>query len=232
MEKYIQYVENFHENNQKEIEFLNKFKEEIREKKQTEIEEILDFLYSNKEKDFSQIGYNTIKEKKDKWHKMLAKKNITDEVEGVDFDIVKDFSDGFKFVKLKSENSFNTEGKKMSHCVASYYWRNDVVIYSLRDTFNNPHCTIEEGQQIKGKGNGKISPKYIKYVVEFLESLNMEMREYEMKNLWYEPLDIYKNLLKDWYKSFRTFIYEDDIDKFLKDDVEVVDRTFILNNYC
>lgn len=38
----------------------------------------------------------------------------------------------------------------MSHCVASYYGRN-AKIYSLRDSKNKPHCTIEDGQQVKGK---------------------------------------------------------------------------------
>jgi hypothetical protein len=60
----------------------------------------------------------------------------------------------------------------MSHCVASYYGR-DTVIYSLRDSNNNPHCTIEDGNQIKGKGNGSVDPKYIDYVVKFLEKLGM-----------------------------------------------------------
>ncbi|WP_353889043.1 PcfJ domain-containing protein [uncultured Flavobacterium sp.] len=55
-------------------------------------------------------------------------------------------------VTLKSESSYIREGKLMSHCVGSYYGR-DKIIYSLRDSKNNPHCTIEHGQQIKGKGN-------------------------------------------------------------------------------
>ena len=68
----------------------------------------------------------------------------------MDFDIALDFKDGFKFVLLKSESAYAREGKIMSHCAASYFGRNS-KIYSLRDENNNPHCTIEEDNQIKGK---------------------------------------------------------------------------------
>jgi hypothetical protein len=45
---------------------------------QTEVEEILDFLYSN-DIDISKIGYKTILEKTQKWHKKLAKLEVVDE---------------------------------------------------------------------------------------------------------------------------------------------------------
>jgi hypothetical protein len=97
----------------------------------------------------------------------------------------------------------------MSHCVASYYWRN-VNVYSLRDKQNNPHCTIEENQQIKGKWNGKIDPKYINYVVKFLEKLGMTVWENEMKNLWYYKLDSIDEWLK-CDKTYNWYIYENNL---------------------
>jgi hypothetical protein len=110
-------------------------------------------------------------EKKNKRHKKLQETSSKDiEVEGTDYEVILDFKDGFKFVKLLSESCYQREGKLMSHCVASYYGRS-VEIYSLRDSSNNPHCTIEKDRQIKGKGNGKIDLKYIDYVVKFLEKL-------------------------------------------------------------
>lgn len=74
MEKYLTYISEFHENNPKEIEFVNNHLKkhlESNEEKQTEIETILDYLYSNQNVDISIIGYTTILEKTEKWHKKL-----------------------------------------------------------------------------------------------------------------------------------------------------------------
>ena len=81
----------------------------------------------------------------------------------------------------------------MSHCVGGYYG-NGKEIYSLRDKDNIPHCTMEKDQQIKGKGNGDIHPKYINYVVKFLEHVGMTVGDSEMKHLGYINLE---NLIKE-----------------------------------
>ena len=157
MKNYIEYIKQFHNWNQNEIDFVNnqltKYLLE-NEEDQTEIETILDFLYSNPKKDLSKIGYKTILEKTEKWHKKLQSVSSKDnEKEWVDYEVVLDFKDGFKFIKLISKDCYNREGKLMSHCVASYYGR-DSKVYSLRDTNNNPHCTIEQWQQ-QGKEKAK-----------------------------------------------------------------------------
>ena len=145
MQYYLDYINRLHDWKQIEIDFINnQLKKHLidNQENQTEVEEILDFLYSN-DIDISKIGYKTILEKTQKWHKKLAKLEVVDEeVEWVDYEVSLDFWDGFKFVKLISQNSYNREWKLMSHCVASYYGR-DVNVYSLRDWKNKPHCTIE-----------------------------------------------------------------------------------------
>ena len=221
MNKYIQYVNEFHEWNQIEIDFVNlQLKKHLHdnEENQTEIEHILDFLYSTS-KDVSNIWYSTISSKAEKRTKKLMEgADMSDEIEGEDYEVVKSRKkDWFRIVKLISEKSYKREWKLMSHCVASYYWR-DIEIFSLRDGKNRPHATMQYGEQVKGKGNGKIHPKYIKYIVEFLSSRGYEVRDSEMKNLWYiDVSDIKKELLlKKSPKLFKwKYLYEGDIDNLI-----------------
>jgi len=102
-----------------------------------------------------------------------------------------EYKDGFNIVKLISEDSYKREGKLMSHCVASYA-NKESEIFSLRDAKNNPHCTIEikenEVRQIKGKGNGSISPKYVHHILEFLEFKNLKINKHDMLKLGYLAL--------------------------------------------
>jgi len=212
MKKYIQFIQEFHESNQIEIDFVNNhLKKHLSEntENQDEIEKILDYLYSEKP-NISKIGYKTILEKTEKWHKKLQSVKTKDtEIEWTDYDVTLDFKDGFRFIQLKSQECYQREGKLMSHCVASYYGRN-VKIYSLRDSKNLPHCTIEDGQQVKGKWNGSIDPKYVEYVVKFLEHLGMTVGENEMKNLGYYKLEkIYDNLTCE--KMYNGYFYENNL---------------------
>ena len=171
----------------------------------------MDYLYSNTV-DISKIGYSTILEKTEKWHKKLQKVSTKDiEKEWEDYDVFIDFGDGFRIVQLKSESCYKIEWALMSHCVASYYGRSS-RIYSLRDSKNMPHCTIEDGQQIKGKWNGKIDPKYIDYIVKFLEKTGMRVWENEMKNLGYFKLSsIDENLTCD--QMYNGYVCEKNLDQ-------------------
>ncbi len=214
MKKYIQYVNEFQDNNKFGLYFIENQLEkhlETNEENQTEIEHILDYLYSTKKK--FKIGYKTIKEKADKWSKKLQETKIKDdEKENKDYKIIKKWK-GFKMVKLVSEKSYKLEGKRMSHCVASYYGKDD-EIYSLRDSKNNPHATLSRSsQQIKGKGNGKINPKYIKYVVEFLEELGIKVRDSEMENLGYVNFEEHKDECnkKDLFRN--KYFYKENFNK-------------------
>ena len=189
---------------------------------QTEIEHIIDYLVSDEApKRLKKMSYEEAKKNTDKWNKSLIKKgNEIQELEN-DIEIIKDFEDGFKIVKLVGENAFKREGYLMRHCVASYFGK-DTKVYSLRDDKNMPHCTMEENQQIKGKGNGSINPNYIKYIVAFLEEIGMSVGDNEMKNLGYINVEDLKSDF-DFGKLYNDkYFYKNNIEKLEnKDDVRL-----------
>lgn len=220
IDKYLEYIKLFHIS--EEVRFwiehnlVNYLKKN--EENQGEIEHIIDYLANKSPKRLKKMSYKQALSNTNKWMKALAKKgkNI-EENEGKDFEIVLDFKDGFKIIKLKSKNSYQREGKLMSHCVSSYFGRSD-DIYSLRDKYNAPHCTMSKSsKQIKGKGNGKIHPKYIDYVIKFLEFSGVKIKETEMRNLGYVRIPFLNNTFKDFTKlkikkePFRNeYFYEED----------------------
>ena len=167
----------------------------------SETEHIIDFLIYKNFSNLSWASYELLEKKSKKWIKQLSQNVASiDEEYGIDIEIILDFEDGFRFVKLLSEKSYSREGALMRHCVSSYYERN-IEIYSLRDFKNNPHCTIEKDTQIKGKGNGDIHPKYIDYVVKFLEWSGMKVRDSEMNNLGYIVPKFRKYIKNNLYRN-------------------------------
>ena len=188
------------------------------EEKMGEVEHILDFLNSDQAPvRLRKMSYAQAKDGAAKWMRTLTKrgKNI-DENEKEDYKTVKRFRDGFSLVLLISKKSYEREGNLMKHCVSSYYGKPS-KIYSLRDADNMPHCTFEvlkdgdQIQQLKGKGNGHIHPKYIQKVMTILKYFKLEVRDSEMENLGYSKLD--DGELK-WVKTnfegiklFKKFIY-------------------------
>ena len=212
MHKYIKYINEFQEANEYWLFFIENNLKQENNLSQDDIEHILDFVWRNKKK-YKSIWLSTILEKANKWNRELIEKASSkdNEVSWVDYKIIKDFKDWFKFVKLISKACYEREGKIMSHYVWSYFWWK-TNIYSLRDEKNMPHCTIEEDNQVKWKWNGSIDPKYVKYVVEFLEELWMTVWENEMKNLWYYKLDkIDTDLSCD--ELYNGYVYENKLDK-------------------
>lgn len=187
------------------------------EENQGEIEHILDFLNSEKApKRIKYMSYEEAKKGAEKWIKTLNKKaaNIVETEE--DVVVIKTYNNGLQLVKLVGKNAFAREGKLMSHCVRSYYGKEGIDIYSIRDSKNMPHCTIEVVKddrgvnQIKGKGNGSIHPRYIEVVLKSLKKIGKEVRSSEMRNLGYDELDcdtktfLYKFFKK---KSIGTLTY-------------------------
>lgn len=127
-----------------------------------------------------------------KWVEKLNKK--ADSIEDISgTEEVYSFSDGFKFVKILTKQAYAREGLLMGHCVASYYSKDAIEIYSLRDEKNDPHCTVElqigktrKINQIKGKGNKEVVEKYHGYVIEFLRKAKIEIDEinkYDVANI-------------------------------------------------
>jgi len=159
---------------------------------QTEVEHILDYLMSSSAPTrLLKMSYKEAKSNTEKWNAALQKKG-RDIVEGPeDLEQIHLFNDNSRIVKLLSKKAYQREGHLMRHCLGGYDVNSSVEIYSLRDSKNLPHCTFEvlkddeQINQIKGKGNGSIHPKYIEKVLKFLQLLDQDIRPSEMKNLGY-----------------------------------------------
>lgn len=162
---------------------------------QSEIEHVLDYLCSNEgPKKLIRMSYEQAKEKASAWLKTQKKKGMDIKESKEDTETIYKFDDGSRIAKLIGLPAFKREGFLMSSCVASWHGKSDRFVYSYRDKENNPHATFEvvnngkDIQQIKGKGNGPIHPKYIHPILKFLESINFKVRDVEMKNLGYWKL--------------------------------------------
>jgi hypothetical protein len=167
----------------------------------SEVEHIIDYLISDKApKRLDRATYKQMKSNAEKWNNTLIKKGGKIKETDDSVETVIDFGDGFKVVKLIEKEAYDREGFLMRHCVASYFGK-DKEIYSLRDSDNQPHCTIEKDNQIKGKGNGDIHPKYIDYVVRFLEFTGMKVRDSEMEHLGYIVPKFKKHIKNKLYKD-------------------------------
>ncbi len=207
MNKYIEYTKAFSQENEKVIQWLNstcknylKTNPEV----QDDIEHIIDYLISeDAPNNIAGMSYEEAKKNTDKWNKSQIKKGKDIVETESDTEVVIDFKDGFKIVKLVGENAYKREGFLMSHCVGGYYG-NGKEVYSLRDNKNMPHCTMEKDQQIKGKGNGDIHPKYVDYVVKFLEHTGMTVGDNEMKHLGYVNIE---KLLPELHEDVNKLLY-------------------------
>ena len=214
MKEIIKYAEGLNAS-EEVLEWIEKRVEKKHD--QSDVEHIIDFLVSDKApKNLERATYDQMKERSDKWAESLIKKGDSIKEGKGDTKVVLDFKDGFKFVKLIGENAYKREGFLMRHCVKSFFGKDD-EIYSLRDDKNMPHATLsKQSQQIKGKGNGNIHPKYIKYVVEFLEHLEVEVRDSEMQNLGYVNVENFEDknaVFKDLFRDKYFYIENDVLDK-------------------
>jgi hypothetical protein len=160
---------------------------------QTEAEHVLDYLMSPvAPKRLRRMSYDQAKAAAEKWSKANQKKG-RDIAEGTsDVEVIHDFMNGTRIVRLLTKAAFQREGFLMSHCVGGYNPDSqDVHIYSYRDAKNMPHATFEvrrqqkEITQIKGKGNGAIHPRYINPILTFLQTIGIKVRPHDMKNLGY-----------------------------------------------
>ncbi len=160
---------------------------------ESEMEHILDYLVSSAAPTrLQKMAFQDAKRKATEWSTGQQKKgkNLKDEEE--DLELVHDFLDGTRIVRLKTKKALQREGFLMGHCVGGYDASNsNQYIYSYRDAKNQPHATFEvqkannEIVQIKGKGNGAIHPKYIHPILAFLKTIGMNIRPSDMSNLGY-----------------------------------------------
>ncbi len=178
---------------------------------ENDLEHIIDWMISGDAPSrLKKMSIDDAKRKTNEWVDRNIKNGSSIIETSNDIETFIDFSDGFKVVKLLTKNAFEKEGHLMSHCLGGLSPSSDFSIYSLRDSKNSPHCTIEvrgasEINQIKGKGNGSIHPKYINYVLDFLEKIGHKIRSNEMKNLGYYHID------KTHYNFIKSKGYEKEI---------------------
>jgi len=173
-----------------------------------ECEHIIDYLTSDAApKRLRRMSYAQAKDGADRWSKANQKRgaHLVDGPE--DLEVLHDFGDGTKIVKLLTKRAYQREGFFMSHCLGGYDPAKSTA-YSYRDADNYPHATFEvtrdgeEITQIKGKGNGPIHPKYIEPILTFLQAIGKEIRPYDMRNLgYYHVTDDTKQMLDQFQDS-------------------------------
>ena len=97
--------------------------------------------------------------------------------------VVKNFEDGFRWVKLVNKLQFEREGALMKHCINNgiYFDLWSVThtgeFYSLRDSKNIPHVTMQleingsakSVRQCKGHSNQRPNSKYQPYIFQFIQ---------------------------------------------------------------
>lgn len=162
-----------------------------------DLEHIIDYFVSQTApKRLQKMSFVDAKRKAKEWSEANQKKGRGLIDSSDDIEIIHDFKDGRKIVRLKTKKALQREGFLMSHCAGGYQPDlTDCHIYSYRDEKNMPHATFEvrrtseEIVQIKGKGNGPIHPKYIMPILTFLEIIGMKIRPGDMVNLGYHHLN-------------------------------------------
>jgi len=168
------------------------------------------------------LSFEVAETKADLWlEKLNEKASLEEDPEGIK--VVREYPEGFKWVKVFSEQSLNREGLLMKHCVGSYYEKvkhGHCVVYSLRNPDNIPKCTVEviktSVTQIKGFANGSIKEKYVKYVKNFIKTpIKGEKYEkvedldnigiIEQEGIWHNIQHLPDNFIIDDFHEFKKF---------------------------
>jgi Leucine-rich repeat (LRR) protein len=102
-----------------------------------------------------------------RWHAALARRaerarrKVTDDPNGLE--LVLDCGSGLRWVKLLTPAAKHYEGACMGHCVGTEGYE-DTEIWSLRDSRNQPHCTVQTEDkwivQLSGRANAQPSKRY------------------------------------------------------------------------
>jgi hypothetical protein len=122
--------------------------------------------------------------------------------------------DGYRIVRLKTVAALEREGILMGHCLATKRHYHQSVekpssrfLFSLRDSANVPHATLEvllhtrngllyrrELIQCRGKGNEPVHPKYMPYIDGFLRTQQIEVLNHETAQGVVKWNDVYHSL--------------------------------------
>jgi hypothetical protein len=125
-------------------------------------------------------------EASDKWHEELAKTTGDTKGEYKTNDVVHSFGNGYKMVRIAHDSGdkkdvdfdLKLEGDKMGNCIGKVHCQKilsaEETIYSLRDSKNEPHVSINifkkdnKIDEIKGRGNKPPADKYESLVVPWI----------------------------------------------------------------
>jgi hypothetical protein len=200
-----------------------------------DIEHICDFLNNIPESEqMKQLNgnYEQILSNANKWSTISQKRGekIKDKEESGLVPIMS-FDNGYVLVQLTTKANCEREGNVMGHCVGGYDPKK-TKLFSLRDSDNNPHVTIQTDfknniKQIKGNSNLAPLPKYQQMIRLFLsknpqytvraDGENIGMEKYNDKYYFVgtkEWNDIYKNEIKPMqqlkFMSIQQHIHEKD----------------------
>jgi hypothetical protein len=164
--------------------------------------------------------------------------------------VIKTYPTGFKWVELNTEEGLRYEGSNMNHCVENYYdyvQQGMTKIYSLRDSNNKPHTTIEVTdnslRQVKGKNNKAPNSKYLPYILDALNEGVFPFDDYNCQDLRMLPViaidDVYYDIDKLPKKFKSNIISADDFAKLneikkyipglvVNDPIAILSRTIII----
>jgi hypothetical protein len=118
-----------------------------------------------------------------------------------------------KMVNIHSNVDLVEEGNKMGHCVGGEnYWRDvesgEKEIYSLRDSTNEPHVTIDvrgnEVWQVYGKSDSRPNSEYMPFVRKWIEDNNLEVMGTKLNT--YSWLEIVSN--NDLWRSSEQYFLD------------------------
>ena len=161
-----------------------------------ELTNISDWI-RDQEPDLDKLDFDEAKEASDGWHEGFKSKDHKAgpyKTKNIDLNL----SDGYSMVLVPVED-LDTEGELMQHCVGSYkdQVESGVEIYSLRDSSNKPHVTIElyndNINQIQGKQNEPPIKKYHPYIWEWAEKRDL-INEYTLE---FAPADVLVRMSED-----------------------------------
>lgn len=117
----------------------------------------------------------------DEANKAMRKLNTRGVAASIDSEVVYEFENGYRMVRLNTSAELEVESSMMQHCVGQGAYHGAVAagvigIYSLRDPAGKAHVTIEVDigantvEQVKGKQNDIPRPDYFAMVAEWLNT--------------------------------------------------------------